>query len=146
VAQCVSCGKELCAECRLKLAGKNYCQDCADALVAGKSPAVEKSEKEEPVESFQRRPMARETLKDKYMEKERKPPRERPSMHEIPQKKSGSNKMLIFCIAFILALFIIGLVLYIVYLVYLAPYYGDLQNLLQVLSNDPQSVLNYLSQ
>jgi hypothetical protein len=144
VALCVSCGKELCADCRLKLAGKNYCQDCADELVAGKS---EKTGQKDSSESFERRPVARESIKDRYAEQERNPPRKSHAMHEIPdRKKSGSSKFLIFCIAFILALFIIALILYIVYLVYLAPYYGDLQNLIQVLSNDPQSVLNYLSQ
>jgi hypothetical protein len=146
VALCVSCGKELCAECRLKLAGKNYCQDCADKLVAGKSEPSEKSEKRDSTESFHRRPMARETLKDKYVEKESHSNRKNQSINEIPKKSHGSNRILIFCIAFVLALFIIGLVLYVVYLIYLAPHYGDLQNLMQILSSDPQSVLNYLNQ
>ncbi|HEX3014250.1 MAG TPA: hypothetical protein VHO92_08265 [Methanobacterium sp.] len=35
VAVCVSCGRGLCEDCRLQLAGKNYCQECADKLVRG---------------------------------------------------------------------------------------------------------------
>ncbi|REE28256.1 hypothetical protein C7452_0257 [Methanothermobacter defluvii] len=32
VASCIICGRILCEECRLKLAGRNYCQSCADKL------------------------------------------------------------------------------------------------------------------
>ncbi|MDI9624101.1 MAG: B-box zinc finger protein [Methanothermobacter sp.] len=32
IAVCVDCGKALCEECRISLAGKNYCQECANKL------------------------------------------------------------------------------------------------------------------
>lgn len=41
VAACSVCGKVICEECRLKIANKNYCQDCADALI---TTATEKDE------------------------------------------------------------------------------------------------------
>lgn len=34
IAVCVGCGKSLCDECRIFLAGKNYCRECADRLVS----------------------------------------------------------------------------------------------------------------
>lgn len=37
LAVCVECGKGICDECRLNLGGKNYCQECADNLVSGKT-------------------------------------------------------------------------------------------------------------
>lgn len=37
IAACVSCGRGICEDCRLQLAGKNYCQECADKLVTEKS-------------------------------------------------------------------------------------------------------------
>ena len=36
IAACVRCGRGICEDCRLQLAGKNYCQECADKLVAEK--------------------------------------------------------------------------------------------------------------
>ena len=35
VGACVNCGQMVCAECRVTLAGKVYCNPCADALVTG---------------------------------------------------------------------------------------------------------------
>lgn len=37
IAACVSCGNGVCEDCRLQLAGKNYCQECADQIVTGKN-------------------------------------------------------------------------------------------------------------
>lgn len=142
VAACVSCGKVLCEDCRLKLAGKNYCQECADALVAGKTENSETPEK---------------TLKDSYMEQEFETepepvPYERPSSQrsrgmphpkkeERPQK---SNTFLLFCVAFLVTIIIVGVILYAIYVVYLAPYYGDVNNLINQLLNNPRGVLNSL--
>ena len=33
IGACVSCGRGICEDCTINLAGKNYCQDCADELV-----------------------------------------------------------------------------------------------------------------
>ncbi len=37
VGMCVSCGKPICAECKVILGGKCYCNPCADKIFAGKA-------------------------------------------------------------------------------------------------------------
>ena len=41
IGACVSCGRGICEDCTINLAGKNYCQDCADELVQEKSRHAE---------------------------------------------------------------------------------------------------------
>ncbi|MCK9150577.1 hypothetical protein [Methanobacterium alcaliphilum] len=136
VAACVSCGKVLCEDCRLKLAGKNYCQECADELVSGKS---EEFETQEPGT-----PLASKRISDRYMEEPYEPSRSRSKSQR--RSKKGTNIFLLLCVAFVVAIIIIGIVLYAAYVIYLEPQYGDIQNLIQILLNDPQRVLDYLSQ
>ncbi|MDR2966869.1 MAG: hypothetical protein LBU74_02845 [Methanobacteriaceae archaeon] len=38
VATCVVCGKSICDECRLNIAGNNYCQECVTEIVATEAP------------------------------------------------------------------------------------------------------------
>lgn len=138
VAACVSCGKVLCDECRLKLAGKNYCQECADALASGK-PAQNKEEKPG-------RPLASKRISERYQEEPAYEPTRPRSAPPQRRAKKGTNIFLLLCVAFIVAIIIIGIILYAAYVVYLAPQYGDIQNIIQIILNDPQRVLNYLSQ
>ena len=137
VAACVSCGKVICGECRLKLAGKNYCQECADELVEGKQDPYKKSE---------------QTIKETYMEQEPYPepePYERkytrgmphPRKEEAPKK---SNTFLLFCVAFLVTLIIVGVILYAAYIIYLAPSYGDINSLINQILNNPRSFISSL--
>ncbi len=136
VAACVSCGKVLCEDCRLKLAGKNYCQECADELVAGKIEPSENPEK---------------SLKNSYMEQEPEPEPvryDRSSSQGMPRPKKEkppkkSNTFLLFCVAFLVTLIIVGVILYAVYVIYLAPAYGDVNNVINQLINNPKAIINY---
>ena len=38
-AACVNCGKLICLECKMELAGKNYCPPCANEIFVVKKPA-----------------------------------------------------------------------------------------------------------
>ena len=143
VAACVSCGKILCEDCRLKLAGKNYCQDCADELVSAKTEKVQEEPENPPSSGRIADRYQKGEYQDRYGE-ERHRGMPRPEPQRVETKK-GSNTFLLFCVAFIVALVIIGVILYAVYIVYLAPYYGDVQNVINVLMNDPQRIINFLS-
>ena len=44
VATCVICGKPICDECKLKIAGKYYCQECVTEIVATEAPKRNKSQ------------------------------------------------------------------------------------------------------
>ncbi|BAZ99137.1 B-box zinc finger protein [Methanothermobacter sp. EMTCatA1] len=101
VASCIICGRILCEECRLKLAGKNYCQSCADKL-------------------FQERSL--ETVKAKGM---------------------GLGAKIL--IALLIILGVLALVSYLIYTVYLAPYYGSAENVMRILMNDPERIIRFLS-
>ncbi|MDP1551876.1 MAG: hypothetical protein Q8M06_02525, partial [Methanobacteriaceae archaeon] len=131
VAACVSCGKILCDECRLKLASKNYCQECADDLVAEKT-----QNSHEPIESLKKTPLEREQAPINY---ERTSSRGMPRPRKAEQK---SNTFLLFCVAFIVTLIIAGVILYAIYLIYLAPQFGDLNNLIYVIMNNPERIFN----
>ena len=43
VGACVTCGQMVCAECRVTLAGKVYCNPCADALVTRPATSTDSS-------------------------------------------------------------------------------------------------------
>lgn len=139
VAACVSCGKVICEDCRLKLAGKNYCQECADELVTGKSENREPEQWE-----------SEKSLKQSYMEKESEPVQyERSSSRGMPRPKKEeppkkSNSFLLFCVVFLVTLIIVGVILYAIYVVYLAPYYGDVNSVINQLLNNPRGVINSL--
>lgn len=45
VATCVVCGKLVCNECRLKIAGKDYCKECVTEIVATEAPKRNKLQK-----------------------------------------------------------------------------------------------------
>jgi hypothetical protein len=143
VAACVSCGKVICGECRLKLAGKNYCQECADELVEGKQKQYEESEQtiketyleQEPYHEPEAEPEP-ETYERKYT---RGMPR--PRKEEAPKK---NNTFLLFCVAFLVTLIIVGVILYAAYVIYLAPHYGDLNSLINQILNNPRGVINSL--
>lgn len=140
VAACVSCGKVICGECRLKLAGKNYCQECADDLVTGKQEY-----NEEPEQAIKETYMKREAERDKPENEpyERKYTRgmPQPRKEETPKK---SNTFLLFCVAFLVALIIVGVILYAAYIIYLAPQYGDVNSLINQILNNPRGVINSL--
>jgi len=65
----------------------------------------------------------------------------RPKKEEPHQK---SNTFLLFCVVFLVTLIIVGVILYAVYVVYLAPYYGDVNSLINQLLNNPRGVINSL--
>ncbi len=44
VGACVSCGRLICADCKVVLGGKFYCNPCADKLVTGTSTPPEAKE------------------------------------------------------------------------------------------------------
>ncbi len=133
VAACVSCGKILCADCRLKLVGKNYCQECADDLVTLYSDKKEVASDSKPIKAGygKVKPQSSPAMDNSY-EKAR------------PVKKDSSNRFLLFCLIFLVVLFFIALGLYIIYLLYLAPFYGDLSNVINILLTDPQRIINFL--
>ncbi len=116
IAACISCGKILCHDCRLKLAGKNYCQECADDLVS-------KARKDEIY--------AKPTPQETSYERARSRPVER-----------SSNRFLLFCLIFLIVVFFIALGLYLAYLIYLAPIYGDLGNVIDILLNEPDRIIS----
>lgn len=109
VAACVVCGKILCEDCRLRLAGKNYCQECADLLV---------EEKSTPEPDF--------------------------TVPERPERRGGGLLRRIL-ISAIIVIAILLAAFYIIYVLYLAPYYGDIQNVLEILTNDPERILRFLA-
>jgi hypothetical protein len=41
VGRCVSCGRLVCAECKVELEGRIYCNPCANEIILGKKAAVE---------------------------------------------------------------------------------------------------------
>jgi hypothetical protein len=53
VAVCVSCGTGVCEDCRLLLAGKNYCQHCADNLAKERNSVNNQSLPYPVVESYE---------------------------------------------------------------------------------------------
>ena len=48
IAACVNCGKGVCNDCRLLLAGKNYCQECADKLATEKQYSTQNHRSKNP--------------------------------------------------------------------------------------------------
>jgi hypothetical protein len=143
VAACVSCGKVICGECRLKLAGKNYCQECADELVEGKQKQYEESEQTIKETYLEREPYHEPETETEPEPYERKYTRGMPQPRkEEPSKKS--NTFLLFCVAFLVTLIIVGVILYAAYVIYLAPHYGDLNSLINQILNNPRGVINSL--
>ena len=141
VAACVSCGKVICGECRLKLAGKNYCQECADELVDGKQNTMKSQNKQLKKHIWNVKQNVNPNLKANHMNENILRGMPQPRKEEAPKK---SNTFLLFCVAFLVALIIVGVILYAAYIIYLAPQYGDINSLINQILNNPRGVINSL--